>query len=92
MSKNQVKISVECPICHTKGILNIDNNLEKIGQLLLVNIPPKTICKHHFEAFVDANGAVRGYQKPSITVKKKDVYRKSLTEEEKLKQFFFGGK
>ena len=74
-NNNKVKIEVECPICHTKKVIIINNNLEKIGQLLTVNIPKKSICKHAFQAFVDAQAKVRGYQKPSITIKKKNVFK-----------------
>jgi hypothetical protein len=66
--KNSLKdtnmIKIVCPTCNTEKQLNINNSLIKSNQrLTTLSIPKGLICEHHFQAFIDKNFRVRGYQK-----------------------------
>ena len=57
------KVLLVCPECKTQKKLNIP--LKIISQsehITTVSIPTGLICKHHFQAFVDKDCHVRGYQ------------------------------
>ncbi len=57
------KVLLICPECKTKKKLNIP--LKIISQsehITTVSIPTGLICDHHFQAFVDKDCHVRGYQ------------------------------
>ena len=61
---NQINIEITCPICKTKKKLRIDKSIiNQSKQLTTFSIPKHKICSHHFQAFVDKNYKVRGYQK-----------------------------
>ncbi len=62
--KKRNLINVRCPIC------KIDREIEfptlvinQAKQLTTVSIPKGFICDHHFQAFIDKNFKIRGYQK-----------------------------
>jgi hypothetical protein len=57
------KVLLVCPECKTQKKLNIP--LKIISQsehITTVSIPTGLICKHHFQAFIDKDCHVRGYQ------------------------------
>jgi hypothetical protein len=57
------KVLLICPECKTQKKLNIP--LKIINQsehITTVSIPTGLICKHHFQAFVDKDCNIRGYQ------------------------------
>ena len=57
------KALLVCPECKTQKKLNIP--LKIINQsehITTVSIPTGLICEHHFQAFIDKNCHVRGYQ------------------------------
>ncbi len=57
------KVLLVCPECKTQKKLNIP--LKIINQsehITTVSIPTGLICKHHFQAFIDKNCDIRGYQ------------------------------
>ena len=57
------KVLLICPECKTRKKLNIP--LKIISQsehITTVSIPTGLICKHHFQAFIDKNCDIRGYQ------------------------------
>ena len=57
-------IDVICPICKTKKQINIPENvINEAKQLTSISISKDIVCTHHFQAFVDKNFVVRGYQK-----------------------------
>ena len=52
-------------------------------QLTTISIPKDTVCKHHFQAFVDKQFRIRGYQKVDFELpnkKKKKAFIKSDNE------------
>lgn len=58
------KISISCPICKNKRIIEIPLSIiDKSKQLTTISIPKGKICEHHFQIFIDKNYGVRGFQK-----------------------------
>ena len=57
-------ISIKCPVCKLKKDLKFPKSvINQAKQLTTISIPKDLICQHHFQAFVDKNFVVRGYQK-----------------------------
>lgn len=57
-------IDVICPICNVKKRINIPKDIiNEAKQLTSISISKGIVCKHHFQAFVDKNFIIRGYQK-----------------------------
>jgi len=57
-------ILVICPTCKTKKELKIPTKIiNQAKQLTTVSIPLGAVCEHGFQAFVDKNFIVRGYQR-----------------------------
>ena len=53
-----------CPICKTRRQINIPEDvINEAKQLTSISISKDIVCTHHFQAFVDKNFIVRGYQK-----------------------------
>ncbi len=56
-------IHVVCPTCKAKKELRIPTKIINLAKhLTTVSIPSGPVCKHGFQAFVDKNFKVRGYQ------------------------------
>ncbi|MFW9771769.1 MAG: hypothetical protein ACFFEO_06335 [Candidatus Thorarchaeota archaeon] len=61
---NEMTISIRCPVCKLKKDLRFPKSvINQAKQLTTISIPKDLICEHHFQAFVDKNFVVRGYQK-----------------------------
>ncbi len=57
------KVLIVCPECKTQKKLNIPQKIiEQSQHITTISIPTGLVCKHHFQAFIDKNCAVRGYQ------------------------------
>ncbi len=57
-------VKVSCPICKTEKILKFPKTvINQAKQLTTISLPKGVVCDHHFQAFVDKNFVVRGYQK-----------------------------
>ena len=53
-----------CPVCRGNNKISIPINIiNRSKQLTTVSIPAGLICEHSFQAFIDKNFKVRGYQK-----------------------------
>jgi len=69
-------ITFICPVCKTRKELKIPKVIiNEARQLTTVSIPKGLICEHHFQAFVDKNFVIRGYQKVDFEVAY-DLYNK----------------
>jgi len=70
-----VNVNIICPICKNCKDISIREvrNPQK-SHLLTISIPKGMICEHHFQAFIDKNYNVRGYQKVDIELKNRPVY------------------
>ncbi len=57
------EIGIICPKCQSKKKLSTPTKIiNQSKQLTTVSIPPGLCCEHGFQAFVDKNFKVRGYQ------------------------------
>ncbi len=67
--KNNIKIDsskVEfiCPVCKSKKFLDVPNSvIAEAKQLTTMSIARGLVCDHQFQAFVDKQFQVRGYQR-----------------------------
>jgi len=58
------EVKVTCPICKTEKVLKFPKTvINQAKQLTTISLPKGLVCDHHFQAFVDKNFVVRGYQK-----------------------------
>jgi len=58
------KVKLTCPVCKINKVLKFPKSvINKARQLTTISLPKGLICDHHFQAFVDKNFIVRGYQK-----------------------------
>ncbi|MFX1376170.1 MAG: Rab family GTPase [Promethearchaeota archaeon] len=65
-------IKFTCPTCKTVRELNISASIiGKAKGLSTISIQKNQICEHHFQAFVDKNFKVRGYQKVDLEIELK---------------------
>ncbi len=72
-------IHVVCPTCKGKKDLKIPTKIiNQAKQLTTVSIPSGAVCEHGFQAFVDKNFAVRGYQKVDFEFYKMEFYEGGL--------------
>ncbi|MFX0060151.1 MAG: hypothetical protein ACFE85_14340 [Candidatus Hodarchaeota archaeon] len=59
-----LSLKVICPVCKSQKELKFPKSvINQSRQLTTISIPKNLVCKHHFQAFVDKNFIVRGYQK-----------------------------
>jgi len=59
-----LKVKITCPVCKVHKELKFPKSVvNKARQLTTISLPKGLICDHHFQAFVDKNFIVRGYQK-----------------------------
>ncbi|MFX1273601.1 MAG: hypothetical protein ACFFBP_11535 [Promethearchaeota archaeon] len=56
-----VKIVVRCPICNTKGQMNIEKNIidQNTKGITAINVAENLICEHSFVTYVDKNLVIR---------------------------------
>lgn len=64
IQENQLKkVLFRCPMCHTLKNLEIPVKIIlQTNRIVTVSVPSGLICEHYFQAFVDQNFHVRGYQ------------------------------
>ncbi|MFX0140882.1 MAG: hypothetical protein ACFFDN_45005 [Candidatus Hodarchaeota archaeon] len=90
-----VNVNIICPICKKcKDISIPDFTDTQKSHLITISIPKGMICKHHFQAFLDKNYYVRGYQKVDIELKSRPQYNiinKKLEEHEISKHLTIEG-
>ena len=61
---NSATIKFICPICKTEKVLNFPKSvITQAKSLTTMSIARGLVCEHQFQAFVDRNFAVRGYQR-----------------------------
>ena len=63
------KVKIICPTCKKEKTLDIsDFMLNTAKNISTISIPKGLICEHHFQAFIDKNLKVRGYQKVDFEI------------------------
>ncbi len=69
-----MKIQFNCPVCKSKKVLKVPKSvINQAKQLTTVSIGKGLVCEHQFQAFVDKNFNVRGYQKVDFEFENKKV-------------------
>jgi len=71
-AQNEKILKFICPICKAEKKLKISKSiLSKSRTLTTVSIQKNEICEHHFQAFIDKNFKIRGYQKVDFEIETK---------------------
>ncbi|UCC20571.1 MAG: hypothetical protein JSV62_04600 [Promethearchaeota archaeon] len=74
VSINKSKVEFICPICKTKKSLDVPNSvIAEAKQLTTMSIARGLVCNHQFQAFVDKNFQVRGYQRVDFEFENKST-------------------
>jgi hypothetical protein len=73
------RIKITCPVCKVNKDLKFPKSIiNEARQLTTLSLPKGLLCDHHFQAFVDKNFIVRGYQKVDFEFEnKKSVEHKT---------------
>ena len=67
-------VKISCPVCKSSKVLKFPKSvINKARHLTTISLPKGLICDHHFQAFIDKNFAVRGYQKVDFEFENKTV-------------------
>ncbi len=72
VSQDTKNVRIVCPICKSEKKIEISKLLiNKSKNLTIISIPKDEICEHHFQAFIDKDFKVRGYQKVDFEIEQK---------------------
>ncbi|MCK4479348.1 MAG: hypothetical protein KAV01_02375 [Candidatus Lokiarchaeota archaeon] len=72
------EIKIRCPQCSKNKELKIPMKvINQSKQLTTISIPSNLCCEHSFQAFVDKNFIVRGYQKVDFEFSHMEFYESS---------------
>ena len=70
-------VKINCPVCKSSKVLKFPKSvISKSQHLTTISLPKGLICDHHFQAFLDKNFAVRGYQKVDFEFENKEDQKK----------------
>ncbi|MFW9873840.1 MAG: hypothetical protein ACFFG0_12100 [Candidatus Thorarchaeota archaeon] len=73
------EILTRCPVCKENRKLKLPAKIiNQSKQLTTVSIPSGLNCEHSFQAFVDKNFVVRGYQTVDFEFSKMELYESSV--------------
>ena len=74
------EILIVCPRCKVNKNLKIPAKVVNLSkQLTTISIPSGLCCDHSFQAFVDKNFIVRGYQNVDFEFSKMELFESSGT-------------
>lgn len=66
-------VKISCPVCKSSKVLKFPKSvINKARHLTTISLPRGLVCDHHFQAFIDKNFAVRGYQKVDFEYENKE--------------------
>ncbi|MFX1569774.1 MAG: hypothetical protein ACFFCV_15560 [Promethearchaeota archaeon] len=70
---NTSKVEFICPVCKSKKLMDVPNSvIAEAKQLTTMSIARGLVCDHQFQAFVDKNFQVRGYQRVDFELESKE--------------------
>ena len=70
-------VKINCPVCKSSKVLKFPKSvISKSRHLTTISLPKGLVCDHHFQAFLDKNFAVRGYQKVDFEFENKENQKK----------------
>ncbi len=92
-------VKIICPVCKVYKELKFPKSvINEAGQLTTISLPKGLLCDHHFQAFIDKNFIVRGYQKVDFEFENKkfveykaDVKLFNENDEELFEHLIFEG-
>ena len=68
-SQNEKLVTIVCPTCKAEKKLTISRSILSTSRnLTTISIQKNEICEHHFQAFIDNDFKVRGYQKVDFEI------------------------
>ncbi|MBY8989162.1 MAG: hypothetical protein KGD58_00265 [Candidatus Lokiarchaeota archaeon] len=74
---NSAKIQFICPVCKSEKALDFPKSvITNAKGLTTMSIAKGLVCKHQFQAFVDKNYMVRGYQRVDFEFEKTKIDQK----------------
>ena len=77
------KILLRCPKCETQKRIKVPSKIiHQSGTVITIGIPVGLICVHSFQAFVDNNSAVRGYQAVDFVIPKTEYFQSDMLKDE----------
>jgi len=77
MNQQERLIKVICPICTKEKVVKIlESVVSNSKALTTISIQKNEICEHHFQAFIDKDYQVRGYQKVDYEIVTKNKFPK----------------
>jgi len=93
------KVKIICPVCKARKEVKFPKSvINDVGQLTTISLPKGLLCDHHFQAFIDKNFIVRGYQKVDFEFENKnfgdskaDVKLFNETDDELFERLIFEG-
>ena len=91
-NNSTVKIEFICPVCKAKKFLDVPKSvIAEAKQLTTMSIARGLVCSHQFQAFVDKNYQVRGYQRVDFEIEnnKNQVNNSNLNYSRKDENEFF---
>ncbi|MBD3343358.1 MAG: hypothetical protein GF353_29950 [Candidatus Lokiarchaeota archaeon] len=92
-TKDTVRILFSCPMCKTRKELEIDKTIiNQKKQLTTISFSAGLICEHCFQAFIDKNFKVRGYQKVDYEFSNDVLANKLSLEKDYTKEEFLKDK
>ena len=72
-------VKINCPVCKSSKVLKFPKSvISKSRHLTTISLPKGLVCDHHFQAFLDKNFAVRGYQKVDFEFENKEDQKKHV--------------
>jgi len=78
------EVQIICPVCKSEKQLDIPESvINHAKQLTTVSIQKGMLCNHHFQAFIDKNFKVRGYQKIDFEVSPQKLKNKGMKKNKK---------
>jgi hypothetical protein len=66
LDDNVKMVQIICPICSSKRDFSISKTKLKPDKLTTVSLPSGLVCEHTFQAFIDKQFKIRGYQKVDL--------------------------
>ncbi len=77
------KIILRCPKCETQKMIKVPSKvINQSGTVITIGIPIGLICDHSFQAYVDNNSDVRGYQVVDFVIPKTEYFQSDMLEDE----------
>lgn len=83
------RVEFICPVCKSKKLLDVPNSvIAEAKQLTTMSIARGLVCDHQFQAFVDKQFQVRGYQRVDFEFENRRSREKNSNNEKNEDDFF----